>query len=73
MGKKRKERRKLIICSNCGRKMVCMNKFDSTYALDGSFYVWYVCPRRYSGGEAGCGHSVLVKISQQTQRPSGNS
>lgn len=64
--KKRKERRKPIICPNCHHEMVSMNRFESIYKLIRGFYVWYICPRRE--GEGGCGHSVLLEISPRTKR-----
>jgi len=64
---KSKEKRKPIICPNCGCKMLCMNRFQSVYNLIRGFYVWYICPRRK--GEHGCGHSILLKIAAKTKRP----
>ncbi|MBN2097012.1 MAG: hypothetical protein JW714_00885 [Candidatus Omnitrophica bacterium] len=56
------ERRKPIICPNCGHVMVCMNKFESVYnEQDRSFYIWYICPSRYE--EGGCGYSLLLEYS----------
>ena len=65
--KKRKEKRKPIICPYCQEEMVSMNRFESAYKLIRGFYVWYICPRRK--GEEGCGHSVLLQISPKTNRP----
>ena len=64
---KRKERRKPIICPNCHREMVCMNRFESICKLLKGFYVWYICPRREE--EGGCGHAILLEISPKTKRP----
>ena len=64
--RKRKEKRKLIICPNCGCRMVCMNRIESIYKLIRGIYIWYVCPRRKE--EEGCGHSVLVEMSPKTKR-----
>jgi hypothetical protein len=64
---RRREKRKPIVCPNCHREMLCMNKFESIYNLIRGFYVWYVCPRRKK--ESGCGHSVLLEISPKTKRP----
>ena len=65
MKKKRKERRKTMICSNCGQEMVCMNKFDAISQLIRGLYVWYVCPRRKE--ERGCGHCALLEVSPATE------
>jgi len=64
--RKRKERRKPVICPHCHHEMICMNRFESIYNLIRGFYVWYVCPRRK--GEGGCGHSVMVEISPKNKR-----
>ena len=62
-----KERRQPILCPNCKKEMVCMNKFDSIYKLTRGVYIWYVCPRR--NGEHGCGHSTMFEVSPKTKRP----
>lgn len=65
--KKRRERRKSIICPYCGQGMVCMSRFESIFRQVKGFYVWYICPRRKE--ENGCGHSVLLGISTKTKSP----
>jgi len=64
--RRRKEKRKPIVCPNCGCRTVCMHRVESIYNLIRGFYIWYVCPRRKE--EEGCGHSALVKISPKTKR-----
>ncbi len=65
--KRKKERRRPIICPYCGRTMVCMDRFESVAKRIKGLYVWYICPRRK--GEQGCGHSVLWEISPKSKRP----
>ncbi len=67
MRKKIEERRKPIICPNCGHKMVCMNSFESIYQQSRGFYAWYVCPRRKR--EGGCDYSLLLEVSPKSKRP----
>ena len=65
--KKRKERRKPVVCPYCQNEMVCMNLFESIYKLIRGLYVWYACPSRK--GETGCRHSVLLEISPKSKKP----
>ncbi len=63
---RRRDKRRPVLCPNCHREMVCMNRFESIYKLIRGFYVWYICPRR--NGEDGCGHITLFEFSPQTKR-----
>jgi hypothetical protein len=58
-----REKRKPLICVNCGTPLICMNKY-STLRSDRKLYMWYVCPRRKKSGEKGCGHISLVEVSK---------
>lgn len=67
MKKKARNKRKPIVCSNCGQEMVCMSRFAFIHSGNTKIpCVWYICPRRK--GESGCGQSVLFRISKKTKR-----
>ena len=57
------EKRRSILCPNCGTQMLCTNKYASP-TKNKDLYVWYVCPRRKTRGENGCGHKAPVEIKR---------
>jgi len=65
--KRKKERRKPIICPYCKTVMVMMNRFEQISSLTKGIHAWYICARRK--GEKGCGYSALFQVDGKTLLP----
>lgn len=60
MDKKAKmERRNTIRCPYCNTPMVFMKK---VIVKDEGVFSWYICPRRKSNNEQGCGHVAPIEL-----------